>query len=68
MGDGGGTWRDKEGNGVNHLIWFYFIIFINLFIGFSIYFLAKRDRQKRIKEYQNWHDKEIDKVRQKFDL
>lgn len=53
---------------MNHLIWFYFIIFINLFIGFSIYFLAKRDRQKRIKEYQNWHDKEIDKVRQKFDL
>ncbi|WP_238140368.1 hypothetical protein [Streptococcus suis] len=50
------------------LIWFYFVIFINLFVGLSTYFLAKRDRKKRIKEYQNWHDKEIDRIRQEFDL
>lgn len=68
MGDCGGTWRNKEGNGVNFLIWFYFVIFINLFIGFGTYFLAKRDRQKLIKEYQNRHDKEIDRIRQEFDL
>lgn len=68
MGDCGGTRRDKEGNGVKLLIWFYFVIFINLFVGLSTYFLAKRDRKKRIKEYQNWHDKEIDRIRQEFDL
>ena len=50
------------------LLWFYFVVFINLFIGLGTYFLAWRDRQKRLKEYQDWQDKEIDRIRKKFNL
>ena len=53
---------------MNELVWFYFTIIINIVIGFSTYYASKRDRKKRIDEYKKRQEKEIERVRKKFNL
>ena len=53
---------------MNELVWFYFTIIINIVIGFATYYASKRDRKKRINEYKEIQDDELERVRKKFDL
>ena len=53
---------------MNELVWFYFTIIINIFIVFATYYASKRDRNKRIDEYKKRQEKEIERVRKKFNL
>ena len=53
---------------MNELVWFYFTIIINIFIGFATYYASKRDRNKRIDEYKKRQETEIERVRKKFNL
>lgn len=39
---------------MNELVWFYFVVIINLIIGFATYYASKRDRKKRINEYKKY--------------
>ena len=58
---------EQEGK-MDKLVWFYFVIVINLIIGFATYYASKRDRKKRIDEYKKIQDDELERVRKKFDL
>lgn len=58
---------EQEGN-MEELVWFYFVVIINLIIGFATYYASKRDRKKRINEYKKIQDDELERVRKKFDL
>ena len=53
---------------MNELAWFYFVVVINLIIGFATYYASKRDRKKRIDEYKKIRDDELESIRKKFDL
>ena len=53
---------------MEELVWFYFVVIINLIIGFTTYYASKRDRKKRINEYKKIQDDELERVRKKFDL
>ena len=53
---------------MNELAWFYFVVVINLIIGFATYYASKRDRKKRINEYKKIRDDELERIRKKFDL
>ncbi|CIX68933.1 Uncharacterised protein [Streptococcus pneumoniae] len=39
---------------MNEIVWFYFVVIINLIIGFATYYASKRDRKKRINEYKKY--------------
>lgn len=53
---------------MNELAWFYFVVVINLIIGFATHYASKRDRQKRINEYKKIQDDELERIRNKFNL
>lgn len=53
---------------MEELVWFYFVVIINLIIGFATYYASKRDRKKRIDEYKKRQEEEIERVRKKFNL
>lgn len=53
---------------MNELAWFYFVVVINLIIGFATYYASKRDRKKLINEYKKIQDDELKRVRNKFNL
>ena len=53
---------------MNELVWFYFTIIINIVIGFATYYASKRDRNKHVDEYKKRQEKEIERVRKKFNL
>ena len=53
---------------MEELVWFYFVVIINLIIGFATHYASKRDRKKRINEYKKIQDDELERVRKKFDL
>lgn len=53
---------------MNELAWFYFVVVINLIIGFATHYAIKRDRQKRINEYKKTQDDELERIRNKFNL
>lgn len=58
---------EQEGN-MEELVWFYFVVIINLIIGFATYYASKRDRKKRINEYKKIQDDELERIRNKFNL
>lgn len=58
---------EQEGK-MEELVWFYFVVIINLIIGFATYYASKRDRKKRIDEYKKIQDDELERVRKKFNL
>lgn len=53
---------------MNELVWFYFVVIINLIIGFATYYASKRDREKRINGFKKIQDDELERVRNKFNL
>ena len=53
---------------MGELVWFYFVVIINLIIGLATYYASKRYREKRINEYKKIQDDELERVRKKFDL
>ena len=53
---------------MNELVWFYFVVIINLIIGFATYYASKRYRKKRINEYKKIQDDELERIRNKFNL
>lgn len=58
---------EQEGK-MNELVWFYFVVIINIIIGFATYYASKRDRKKRINEYKKIQDDELERIRNKFNL
>ena len=58
---------EQEGK-MNEIVWFYFVVIINLIIGFATYYASKRDRKKRINEYKKIQDDELERIRNKFNL
>ena len=58
---------EQEGK-MNELVWFYFVVIINLIIGFSTYYASKRDRKKRINGFKKIQDDELERIRNKFNL
>ena len=58
---------EQEGK-MNELVWFYFVVIINLIIGFATYYASKRDRKKRINGFKKIQDDELERVRKKFNL
>lgn len=59
--------EDQEGE-MRELVWFYFVVIINLIIGLATYYASKRDRKKRINEYKKIQDDELERIRNKFNL
>ena len=53
---------------MNELVWFYFVVIINLIIGFATYYASKRDRKKRINGFKKIQDDELERIRNKFNL
>ena len=53
---------------MNELVWLYFVVIINLIIGFATYYASKRYREKRINEYKKIQDDELERIRNKFNL
>ncbi|WP_172922097.1 MULTISPECIES: hypothetical protein [unclassified Streptococcus] len=53
---------------MGELVWFYFVVIINLIIGLATYYASKRDRKKRINEYKKIQDDELERIRNKFNL
>lgn len=58
---------EQEGK-MNELVWFYFVVIINLIIGFATYYASKRDRKKRINGFKKIQDDELERIRNKFNL
>lgn len=59
--------EDQEGE-MRELVWFYFVVIINLIIGLATYYASKRYRKKRINEYKKIQDDELERIRNKFNL
>ena len=53
---------------MNELVWFYFVVIINLIIGFATYYASKRYRKKLINEYKKIQDDELERIRNKLNL
>ena len=52
---------------MEELVWFYFVVIINLIIGFATYYASKRDRKSAstsIKKYKmmSWKELEINLI------
>ena len=58
---------EQERN-MEELVWFYFVVIINLIIGFATYYASKRDREKRINGFKKIQDDELERIRNKFNL